>query len=100
MRAVVTGATGLLGGNLAVELHRQGHEVRATRRGQSRAAHLADVPIEWVEGDLGDEASLARAFEGADVVFHCAAQVSIRRKPTPAMIAANVDGTRRILSAV
>ena len=87
-KTVITGATGLLGGNLAVELARQGHEVRATRRGKSRAAHLADVPIEWVEGDLGDEDALARAFAGADAVFHCAAQVSIRRRATPAMIAA------------
>jgi dihydroflavonol-4-reductase len=65
MRAVITGASGLLGGNLAIELHRQGHQVRATRRRGTVIEHLREFPIEWV-----------------------------------AMIAANVDGTRRVIAAV
>lgn len=100
MRTVVTGASGLLGSNLAIELLRQGHGVRATRRAGSRVQHLAEFPIDWVDADLGDEHALARAFEGADAVFHCAALVSIQRKASPALVAANVDGTRHVLSAM
>lgn len=98
--AVVTGASGLLGGNLVVELLDRGHAVRATRRGTTKVAHLADHAIEWVSADLDDVAALTEAFVGADVVFHCAALVSVRRKPTPALVRANVDGTRNVLAAV
>lgn len=100
MKAVVTGASGLVGGNLALEMLRQGHAVRAIRRSAASTAHLADHPIEWVSGDLDDVASLERAFAGADVVFHCAALVSILRHVTPALTRANVDGTRNVIAAV
>jgi len=100
MHTVVTGATGLLGGNLAIALLEAGHTVRATRRGSSKAAHLADFAIDWVEADLGDPEALTRAFQGADAVFHCAAAVSIRKRPTPTLMAANVEGTRHVIAAV
>lgn len=98
--AVITGASGLLGGNLAVELIAQGHQVRATRRGSTKIAHLEAHPIAWVSAELEDAGALEAAFRGADVVFHCAAQVSIQRKVTPALKSANVDGTRHVLDAV
>jgi dihydroflavonol-4-reductase len=98
--AVVTGASGLLGGNLVIELLERGHSVRATRRGTSKVAHLADLAIDWVTADLDDVGALTEAFLGADVVFHCAALVSVRRRPTPALVRANVDGTKHVLAAV
>ena len=56
MQAAITGASGLLGANLAIELLRQGVAVRCTRRGQSVVKHLAAFPIEWVTADLDDRA--------------------------------------------
>ena len=98
--AVITGASGLLGGNLAVELLAQGHSVRATRRGSTKVAHLDAHRIEWVSAELSEPKALEAAFRGADVVFHCAAQVSIQRTVTPSLTRANVDGTRHVLDAV
>jgi len=100
MRAVVTGASGLLGGNLAIELARRGYAVRATRRSPQSTAHLDGHGIEWASADLDDVRALTAAFEGADVVFHCAALVSILRRPTPELVAANVEGTRHVVQAV
>lgn len=100
MLAVITGASGLLGGNLAIELRKQGVAVRATKRGSSKVTHLDGHGIEWVQGDLDDVPSLQKAFEAADVVFHCAAQVSIRKDVTPQLVRANVDGTRNVLKAL
>jgi dihydroflavonol-4-reductase len=97
--AVVTGASGLVGGNLCAELLDAGHRVRATRRGSTRVDHLSELDLEWVDADLGAPDRLTAAFRGADVVFHCAALVSVRRGVTPALIAANVDGTRHVLDA-
>ena len=98
--AVITGASGLLGANLAEALLAGGHRVRATRRASTRVDHLADLAIEWALADLGEPARLAEAFAGADVVFHCAAQVTIRRGVTPLLTAANVTGTANVLDAV
>lgn len=100
MRTVVTGATGLLGGNLAVELLAAGHSVRATKRPSSQVAHLAGHAIEWVVAGLSDAAALTEAFRGADVVFHCAAQVGVTRRVTPEMVETNVEGTRHVVEAV
>ncbi|MCA9676678.1 MAG: NAD-dependent epimerase/dehydratase family protein [Kofleriaceae bacterium] len=98
--AVITGASGLLGGNLAEALLGAGHRVRATRRASTRVAHLDDLAIEWVDADLADPGALTAAFDGADVVFHCAAAVGVRKGVSAAMRAANVDGTAHVLEAV
>lgn len=99
MRIGVTGASGLLGGNLALAACARGDTVVATRRAGSRVEHLADAPITWVDAALDDPFALERAFEGCEAVFHVAAQVSVRRRATPEMVAANVDGTRHVLAA-
>lgn len=99
-RVAITGASGLLGGNLAAELLASGHQVVATRRSGTQVSHLADLAIEWVDADLDSTASLTRAFEGAACVFHCAAAVTIKKSVTPEMTAANVTGTRNVIDAV
>jgi dihydroflavonol-4-reductase len=100
MKAAITGASGLLGANLAVALVAAGHSVRATKRGTTKVAHLGSVAIEWVPGDLDDTGPLTEAFRGCDVVFHCAAQVGVRRKPTPDLVRGNVEGTKHVIEAV
>lgn len=98
-RVAITGASGLLGGNLAAELAAAGHHVVAIRRAGTKTSHLGDVAIEWRDADLASTDAMARAFEGADCVFHCAAAVSVARKVTPEMTAANVTGTQNVVDA-
>ena len=98
-RVAITGASGLLGGNLAALLAGAGHHVVATRRPGTQIAHLDDVTIEWREAELGNTAGLTTAFAGADVVFHCAAAVTVQREVTPEMTDANVTGTERVIEA-
>ncbi len=97
--AVITGASGLLGANLAAELIAGGHTVTATRRASTDTGSLSDLPVTWVRADLGSAAELRDVFAGADVVFHCAACVSTRRTVTPAVSAVNVDATRAVVEA-
>jgi dihydroflavonol-4-reductase len=99
-RVALTGASGLLGGNLAAALVADGHQVAAIRRAGTRIAHLDDLPIEWHDADLGQVEALTRAFAGAACVFHCAAAVSVKRAVTPEMTATNVTGTRNVIAAV
>ena len=99
MRAAITGATGLLGGNLAIELRNQGWDVVATKRASSKTQHLDAYDIDWVDASLTDADSLVRAFDTADVIFHCAAAVSIRMEIQPWIHEANIVGTERVIEA-
>jgi len=97
MRALVTGASGFIGRRLVMELARRGHETACLVRPTSRTAPLRDLPVEFVLGDLGDAASLARAVEGRDYVFHLAGV--IQAVDEPAFETANVGGTRNLVDA-
>ncbi len=84
-RALVLGATGLIGGAVARELCRRKIPVRALRRWKSRPEVLGPCAedIDWIVGDLGDVASLEEAMVGCDVVVHAAAYyptVSVRAR--------------------
>ncbi len=96
----ITGASGLLGANLAALLLADGHKVVATRRASTKAGHLDDLAIEWRTAELARPAELAAAFAGCDAVFHCAASVSVQQRESAEMRATNVDGTRHVLEAV
>ena len=98
--AVLTGASGLLGSNLAAALRAERVQVRAIRRPSTKLDHLAHLDIEWVYADLDDVAGLTRAFTGADVVFHAAAAVEVTPTLSPEMRRTNVDGTAAVLTAM
>ncbi|MDF0530718.1 NAD-dependent epimerase/dehydratase family protein [Tsukamurella sp. 8F] len=76
MRIAVTGAAGYVGGNLIGQLVAEGHEVIAVDRIRGRGSASGDV--RWVCGDVLDRASMRSALDGADVVFHLAAAITLR----------------------
>lgn len=65
---LIVGATGDLGGRVAVRLAEAGHELRALVRPGTESTHLRDQHIEVVRGDLCDQASLPAALAGVDTV--------------------------------
>lgn len=97
--ALVTGATGFVGGNVARALHQSGVRVRALVRNGSDTLALDGVPAEIVEGDLGDREALRRAMEGCDVVFHAAALNTFWARDPSEFYRTNVGGTVNVLSA-
>ena len=70
MKALVSGATGFIGGGLAAALAGHGHEVRCLVRSRTRAAALEREGFELHEGDVLDADSLAGAGEGVDVAYY------------------------------
>jgi uncharacterized protein YbjT (DUF2867 family) len=68
--ALVTGATGFIGGRLANALADDGWRMRALVRDSSRASELAERGIELFEGDVLDAASLRGAGEGTEVAYY------------------------------
>ncbi len=99
MKALVTGATGFVGGNLVRELLKQGFQVKALVRETSNLGNVEGLPIETVVGDLLDRASLDRAVRGCDVLFHVAASYTFWTRDPSAVYATNVQGTQHMLEA-
>jgi dihydroflavonol-4-reductase len=97
MIIAVTGASGHIGANLVRTLLADGHTVRCLVHVHARA--LEGLHVEKAAGDLLDTDSLCRVFEGADVVYHLAARISLSRKDFPRMAAINVSGTRNVVEA-
>jgi uncharacterized protein YbjT (DUF2867 family) len=70
VRALVTGATGLVGGRLATALAGSGAEVRALARNPDRAEPLRRAGCEIRRGDVLDAATLDGPFEGIQVAYY------------------------------
>jgi nucleoside-diphosphate-sugar epimerase len=96
MRALVTGASGFIGGRLCALLLTEGHDVAAlVRRPGSEPAGTRAV-----HADLADDASVrtALAADRPDVVFHLAAEIASARDEAR-LREVNVEGTRRLVEA-
>jgi nucleoside-diphosphate-sugar epimerase len=103
VNVLVTGATGFTGGHLATALAGRGYRVRTLVREKSvtrfRESSAARAGVTAVVGDLTDRAAVARAVEGADVVYHVAATYREAGQPDSAYRDVNVGGTRHVLEA-
>jgi nucleoside-diphosphate-sugar epimerase len=75
-RILVTGATGFIGYELARQLSASGFRPRLLVRRPDRGALLRPLDAELVSGDLASPASLERAVQGIDTVFHLAARAT------------------------
>jgi len=95
-RALVTGATGLVGSYIVERLVRDEWTVRALVR--SPASWLESLGVECVRGDVLDAQTFARASTGCDVIFHTAAAVTTGGG-WEAFRRLNVDGTLNAISA-
>ncbi|MGH9683039.1 MAG: hopanoid-associated sugar epimerase [Candidatus Acidiferrales bacterium] len=96
---LVTGATGFLGNHVARQLVGGGHTVRVLVRSTSKLDVLRDLPVERVEGNLHDAASLERAMQGARRLFHVAADYRLWTPHPEEVYESNVVGTRRLFEA-
>ena len=99
MLALVTGATGFVGSHVARVLQEKGSELRLLVRSGSDPRNIQSLNAERVIGDLRDSASLERAVEGCDAVFHVAADYRLWVKDPEQMYRSNVEGTQSLLRA-
>jgi dihydroflavonol-4-reductase len=96
---LLTGASGFVGGHLLQALSGQGHAVRALSRSEQSDRLLAAAGAQPIRGELTDLASLQRAAQGVQAIFHCAANTSAWSKDKALQMETNVEGTKRLLEA-
>jgi uncharacterized protein YbjT (DUF2867 family) len=91
---LLTGATGVVGGELLPALLADGHQVRTLVRDPRKLGeHRVDVQISL--GDIGDPFSLRHAMRAIDTVIHLAA--TIRDQPSGTIEELNGLATERLL---
>lgn len=104
---LVTGATGLLGSQLTLDLMRQGKKVRVLVRKQSNRELLLrkfsndkDLynTLEFAEGDILDSFSIADALEGVTHLYHCAALVTFASGKRKELFKTNAEGTENVVN--
>ncbi len=96
MKALVTGGTGLIGSNLAMELLRQGHEVIIT-------GHDAEFKIPGFKGKYLQPSFIGLDFDAigrVDVCFHQAAINDTTLMDKQEMFRANVESAKKLFEYV
>ncbi len=96
MTVAITGASGHVGANLVRALLTRGERVRVLVHRDTRA--IDGLEVERVEGDVLDPASLRKVFDGADLVFHLAAYITLlddRKR----LEATNIEGPANVVAA-
>ena len=106
---LVTGATGLLGSHLLVQLLQENEEVKALFRSDKQIEKVKNVfafynqtalfdKIQWVKGDITDIPSLEIAFENVTNVYHCAALISFDPSDEDELRKINIEGTANVVN--
>lgn len=94
MKLLVTGCEGSIGRHLVRRLERENHQLRGFDMVDASSAD-----IEYVRGDLRDEAAVRNAVRGMDAVFHLGAIQADRKGREGEVLTVNVQGTWNVLLA-
>jgi dihydroflavonol-4-reductase len=98
MTVFLTGITGLLGNEIALQFLEKGYKIKALVRNPAKVTNR-HKNIEYVQGDILDVVSLSEQIQGADYVVHAAAVVSFAPKDRADMYKINIEGTANVVNA-
>ena len=94
--ALVLGATGSIGGEVARKLLARGWRVRALNRNPNLAQAKGPADLEWVLGDAMTPADVVAAANGAQIIFHGANPAGYANwaKLVPVMLESTIAAAR------
>ena len=98
-KVLITGSTGFIGNHVTRLCLEKGDRVRVMVMPGEDRSPLAGMDVEFVEGNLLDADSLARAVQGVDQLYHLAALFAIWTKDPDLHYKINVDGARAMMQA-
>ena len=107
---LVTGATGLVGMHIVLDLLSQNKKVCATFTKNSNRSIIKHVfshygfsnyydKVKWIKMDLEDVTEVYQAIKGVDFVYHSGAIVSFNKSDYEQMRRINIEGTTNIVNA-
>jgi dihydroflavonol-4-reductase len=99
MKALVSGATGLVGSSIVRELLKEGTEVRVLVRENSNRKNIDGLEVEKAYGDIRDKDSVKTALKGCQVFYQSAALYAAWARHSSVFYDINVEGTKSVLSA-
>jgi dihydroflavonol-4-reductase len=97
--AAVTGASGFVGSAVVRQLLDAGYAVRAIVRPTSPRTNLTGLAVTVREADMRDEKAMLAALEGANALFHVAADYRLWARDAREIIANNLSGTEATMRA-
>ncbi|MCM8612268.1 NAD-dependent epimerase/dehydratase family protein [Accumulibacter sp.] len=110
MRILITGGAGFIGSHTAAVLVRRGHAVRILDcldpqihgPGAAFPAHLRDLGIELLHGDVSCLDTVSTALHGVDAVYHLAALTGVGQSmyDMRSYVATNNGGTATLIEAI
>jgi nucleoside-diphosphate-sugar epimerase len=106
---LITGATGLVGSYLALQLAEKGFSIKAIHPENDPIQKTKDLfdlynkghlfsRISWVCADITDIPSLEIAFENVAYVYHCAGKISFNPSDEKILRKINIEGTANIVN--
>ncbi|MBU0650942.1 NAD-dependent epimerase/dehydratase family protein, partial [bacterium] len=96
-KVLVTGGAGFFGLHLVQALAKKGYVPIIYDLDKPEQDQLPN--IQYIKGDIRNEAALLDALKDVDFVFHNAALVPISRATRKTYWSVNVEGTRKVLNA-
>jgi UDP-glucose 4-epimerase len=99
---VVTGGAGFIGSHIVGQLIERGARVRVfDNMSSGYQENLSDLQVEFISGDVLDQAALLAAATGADLLCHQAAQLEITKALDDPVsdLRVNIEGTVNVLEA-
>ena len=99
MRVFLTGGTGFIGSYVLRDLVEAGHSVRCLVRDSDASLAAGGAPVEPVQGDITDPASLEGAMDGCDAAIHLVGIIDEQPARGATFEAVHVEGTIHVARA-
>ena len=107
----VTGATGLIGSHLLLDLAQKENEILAIKHSEKGIKNVINVfkyyypdnykilfdKISWVKGDILDIDFLKKTSKNIKKIYHCAGFISFKKSEKKLMKEINIQGTKNII---